>query len=224
MDEGRQCGGSCDDGTEGSTCERHVVTLVHNVALGIECGFQLVDWGVCVNCSAEPRAKANAVIINEAASRTYGGLLCHQSLPNNMNSLSPRLPSAHADGTHVNRDTSRRTSKIAQRRTSDIRRAHGAHGVVAVLGCAEGQYHEVVVRAGVTSKAPLAHDVRCGWWQAGQKVWRTNTTETRDLPPTQHSLPISAYLIVTTPQSTYDCLLPTSASPSSASAVEEQTR
>ena len=172
MDEGRQCGGSCDDGTEGSTCERHDVTLVYKVALGIECGFQLVEWGVCVNCSVEPRAKANAVIINEAASRTYGGLLCHQSLPNNMNSLSPRLPSARADGTHVNRDTSRRTSKIAQRRTSDIRRAHGAHGVVAVLGCAEGQYHEVVVRAGVTSKAPLAHDVRCGWWQAGQNCRR----------------------------------------------------
>ena len=39
----------------------------------------------------------------------------------------------------------RRTPKVAQRHTSDCRRARGAHGVVAVL--AEGQYHEVVVRA-----------------------------------------------------------------------------
>ena len=52
LDEVRQFAGIGDEVTEATTCEKHscVTTLVHNMAVVIQCGFQLVEWGVCVNC------------------------------------------------------------------------------------------------------------------------------------------------------------------------------
>ena len=59
LDEGRQCGVTCDEVTEAITCERHrcAITLAHSMARVVERGFQLVEWGVCVNCSVEPWGK-----------------------------------------------------------------------------------------------------------------------------------------------------------------------
>ena len=46
LDEVRQFAGIGDEVTEATTCEKHscVTTLVHNMAVVIQCGFQLVEW------------------------------------------------------------------------------------------------------------------------------------------------------------------------------------
>ena len=64
LDEVRQLAGTGEEETEVITCEskrweRAMTTLDHNMAAVIQCGFQLVEWGLCVNRSA--RDKPNAL-------------------------------------------------------------------------------------------------------------------------------------------------------------------
>ena len=70
LDEFAQFAGMLDEVTEGTTCERHrrVLTLVHNMAVVIECGFQLVEWGVYVNRSGEIQTHRNM----EASTKEQG--------------------------------------------------------------------------------------------------------------------------------------------------------
>jgi len=60
-DEARQRVGTIEVACEASSCERYIwiIAPMHNSTLGIECGFQLVEGGVCVNCSVEPGARPN---------------------------------------------------------------------------------------------------------------------------------------------------------------------
>ena len=55
--------GACEIASEGNICERYiwVITPVHHKSCGIECGFQLVEGGVCVNCCVEPGGKAKRI-------------------------------------------------------------------------------------------------------------------------------------------------------------------
>ena len=123
--------GACEIASEGNICERYiwVITPVHHKSCGIECGFQLVEGGVCVNCCVEPGPRGqgqtyrNVVSTNEETSCAYGALLCDtiislQHVPPSSRLVST-MPSAHRWNREVSR-CSKKNPWSQQRRTSDF--------------------------------------------------------------------------------------------------------
>mgnify|MGYP006902790125 CR=1 FL=1 len=136
-DEARQRVGTIEVACEASSCERYIwiIAPMHNSTLGIECGFQLVEGGVCVNCSVEPGGKAKRIATwlvstKRQAVRAYGALLCNRIV-----SLQhePTFLALGFSGAICNREISRRSKKhiqgnAYQRRSTSSRRSWCCNG------------------------------------------------------------------------------------------------